>query len=180
MDILCEYFLVAYRRRQRRSGVELTSSTTVTQYSDSDNGGAAAFNNRYRKAWDNLQLDNETGGKSGVEAGKDTPISQTTFKSTGPRRRDENPLSTQSEMVLTPSHAGTLKSVGGLSEAYHGSEEILVDDSTIPQMHEHNLTVLNTGNGPGKYPCLSRVRYWVDRWFVNIGFVECVGRGKER
>lgn len=85
---------------------------------------------------------------STLAGGKDTPISQTTFKSTGPRLRDDNiqAVKSGSEMMISPSRAGTVKSmgsVGGISEALNESDEILIDQETALSHQRH-------GNTPGK------------------------------
>ncbi|OWA53905.1 hypothetical protein BV898_18324 [Hypsibius exemplaris] len=133
------------RRRSRSNAVELTSNIPVSQYDGDAGTSSAVFSSRYRKAWDNLQVHVEDGGKSGGINGKDTLASHTTFQSTGPRRRDDA-KSTGSEVMVNASRAGTMKSVGGMSEAYHGSEEILIDDNQAAPQHlpfNHNA-----GNNP--------------------------------
>lgn len=120
-----------------------THITSAAQYDTDQESGANAFSSRYRKAWDNLQFQVEDAGAAG---GKDTPISQTTFKSTGPRLREENPVKAGTEIIVSPSRAGTVKSMGsagGISEALNESDEVLVDQEMAP-MQQRTLAT------PGK------------------------------
>lgn len=131
--------------------MELTSTIPVSQYDSEERTSSAVFSSRYRKAWDDLQVHVGDDGSGNMLSGKDTLASQpslATFQSTGPRKRDDTAMKAASEMTISPSRAGTMKSMGGISEAYHGSEEILVDDNqqTAPQHLPFNR---NTGSTPG-------------------------------
>ena len=146
--------LAYFRRRSRSSRVELTSNIPVSQYDSEERTSSAVFSSRYRKAWDNLQVHSGVGDDGKKVSGNDTLASQPslgTFQSTGPRKRDDVAVKTAgSEIMVSPSRAGTMKSVGGISEAYHGSEEILIDDDiqAAPQHLPYNR---NAGNTPGEF-----------------------------
>ncbi|XP_055352640.1 mucin-17-like [Paramacrobiotus metropolitanus] len=138
--LLLIILIVCLMRRRRREAARIAVSSThiisAAQYdTERESGAANAFSHRYRKAWDNLQLQvTEAGPAAAVGGGgKDTPISQSTFKSTGPRLKDDHHNKASAEIVISPSRAGTVKSmgsVGGISEAFNEADEILVDQDT--------------------------------------------------